>query len=182
MYYFLLTGIVFVAQAVYAQSLPLDISANADKTEKVEALKAHGAREKQQALLEADKNGWPKRGMGPGEVVYELMRLTNGMPHYYITTNVNAAISTATHLVRDTAPFHVNGAGLIAGVWDGGGVRSSHQEFGAPSRVVVMDAAEVIDHATHVGGTIGGAGIVAEALGMAPAVAVQSYDLSLIHI
>lgn len=78
------------------------------------------------------------------------------------TENVNAAISTAADLVRNTAPYNVNGGNWIAGVWDGGSARATHQEFGG--RVTVMDGAASHYHSTHVAGTIGAAGVVAAAL------------------
>ncbi|GAH97791.1 unnamed protein product, partial [marine sediment metagenome] len=74
----------------------------------------------------------------------------------------------------NTLPYNVNGADLIVGIWDSGAVRTTHQEFGG--RVVVMDGASNANHSTHVGGTIGAAGVVANALGMAPSVLIDSYE------
>ncbi len=118
--------------------------------------------------------GWPVRGTAPAGGLFELQRERNGRLIYYGTHNQNAAISTAANLVRHTAPFGANGIGLIAGIWDGGAVRSTHQEFG--SRVSIRDGAGVVDHATHVAGTIGASGVVYSAQGMAPAVLIHSYD------
>jgi len=130
--------------------------------------------QRQQAEAWVRSRGWPVRGWTPTERLFELQRERNGRLVYYITHNQNAAISAAAHEVRHTAPFHANGEGLIIGIWDGGAVRATHQEFG--TRVSIRDGATVIDHATHVGGTIGASGITYSAQGMAPAVTIHSYE------
>jgi len=107
-------------------------------------------------------------------VLHELMRIENGRPVYYITCNYNAAISTAADLVRNTSPYNLNGSNLIVGVWDGGSVLSTHQEFNG--RVTVKDGAASDQHSTHVGGTIGAKGVRTLAKGMAPSVKIDSYD------
>ena len=58
--------------------------------------------------------------------------------------------------------------------WDGGSVLTTHQEFGG--RVANLDGVASHYHSTHVGGTIGAAGVVTNAKGMAPAVCIDSYD------
>ncbi|MBL9130460.1 MAG: S8 family serine peptidase, partial [Verrucomicrobiaceae bacterium] len=118
--------------------------------------------------------GWAVKGPG-----FELMRIdTNGTPLYATTTNANARISTGVTQTQNVSPYNTGGAltGSIfrVGVWDGGSIRTTHQEFG--SRASVMDGSANDDHATHVGGTIGAAGVQAAALGMAPAVSLRSYD------
>jgi len=125
------------------------------------------------AHRKAVTSGWQISGRAK-RGTFELMRLKNGLPLYRITNNVNAAISTGANLVRNTAPFDVNGSGLTVGIWDGGAVLATHQEFGG--RVTVMDGASPLYHATHVGGTIGAAGLDPLALGMAPCVSIDSYE------
>ena len=63
--------------------------------------------------------------------------------------NVGADIVQAT-------PYNLSGANVDIGIWDGGDVDSTHDDFGA--RVTIVDGAGVDDHATHVAGTMGGAG------------------------
>lgn len=98
----------------------------------------------------------------------------DGFPIYEGADNVEAAITTNAAALRDRRPYLVDGRGVTVGVWDGGAVRASHQEFG--TRVSVHDGADPSDHATHVAGTIGAAGVQANAEGMAPGVLIRSYD------
>ncbi len=70
----------------------------------------------------------------------------------------------------------IDGGTQTAGVWDQGGVLSTHQEFGG--RVTIRDGAYPSSHATHVGGTIAAQGITESATGMAPGAQIASYDWS----
>jgi hypothetical protein len=121
----------------------------------------------------ARTQGWRVKGQVRGRN-YQLRAIENGVPLVDIENNVNAAISTAANLIRNTAPYNVNGSNLTVGVWDGAGVRTTHQELAG--RVTIMDGAALGDHATHVAGTIAASGVVASALGMAPKVRVDSYE------
>jgi hypothetical protein len=151
----------------------IDLSTAEARGRSVQALKEQSERAKTEAVAEARRRNWPIRGEANGKT-YELMELRNGRPRYYVTMNVNAAISTAANLVRNTAPYNANGTNWIAGVWDAGSVLTTHQEFG--SRVNNMNGAASHYHSTHVGGTIGAAGVDANAHGMAPKVQIDSYD------
>jgi len=90
--------------------------------------------------------------------------------------NVNAADTTnADQLqVGGSMGLDLTASSLTVGVWDGGAVRSSHQEF--DNRVTIVDGASFHYHATHVGGTIGAAGVDPAAKGMATEVNIRSYD------
>ncbi len=125
------------------------------------------------ALRLAAARGLARRIVRPDGTVMELAAFEGDRPVYFITHNVNTAISTGANLLQ-AAPFSLTGAGLTVGVWDGGSVRATHQEFG--SRVAIKDGAGIIDHATHVGGTIGASGVSAEAKGMATAVTLDTYE------
>ena len=119
--------------------------------------------------------GVPVRIEKPGGGISELYAFRGDRPLYRTTLNVNAAISSAASLIRQTAPYNLSGAGLKIGVWDGGSVRATHQEFG--TRVTKLDPdADDDDHGTHVAGTIAATGVDARAKGMAPLVNVDSYD------
>ncbi len=139
----------------------------------VARLAKQSAEDKQEARGWAKVHGKPMRFEQNG-VLYELMAIDNDKPLYYHTLNVNAAISTAANLVRNTAPYNVDGSSVKVGVWDGGSVMTNHQEFG--SRVVDLDGVSSSGHATHVGGTIGASGVDSQAKGMAPAALIDSYD------
>ncbi len=70
--------------------------------------------------------------------------------------------------------FNNTGRRIFMGVWDGGAVRASHQEF--EGRVTIRNNVAVQNHGTHVAGTIVAAGINASAKGMAYEGAIDSYD------
>jgi len=139
----------------------------------VDRLAGESEKRKAAAWAIAQKQGWVPKGEFNG-VSFELMGIENNGVCIYRTCNVNAAISVASDLVRNTYPYDVNGAGLTVGIWDAGAVRSTHQEF--VGRVTIRDGAANHDHSTHVGGTIGAAGVVAAALGMAPSIHIDSYE------
>jgi hypothetical protein len=139
----------------------------------VDKLSQESIQRKYSAWEIANTQGWsPKSQIG--DKLYELMAIENGIVYVYTTTNVDSAISSGVDLIRNTPPYNLNGSGLTAGVWDGGAVRPTHQEFGG--RVTVKDGASNSSHSTHVGGTIGAAGVIASALGMAPSVSIDSYE------
>jgi hypothetical protein len=117
--------------------------------------------------------GLTVREARPDGGLRELMAWEGEKPLYYATCNANAAISTGSSLIR-VLPYAADGAGWTVGVWDGGAVRATHQEFGG--RVTVMDGAAFVNHSTHVGGTIGATGVTASAMGMARAARIDSYD------
>ncbi len=150
-----------------------DLTTEESRTAVVNQLRTEHETARNAAWRSATDEGWIPKGIGDG-FLYELQAIRNDRLYIYRTMNVNAAISTAASQIRNTAPYSVNGSGETVGIWDGGAVRNTHQEL--TGRVSVMDGAAIIDHATHVGGTIGAAGVVPSALGMAPSVQIASYD------
>ena len=87
--------------------------------------------------------------------------------------NTTAAARVRADDLR-SAPYSVDGQGIVVGVWDGGSV-FPHNDFG--NRLTVVNAVGVSEHATHVAGTIGGdGGGNASATGMAPGAQLRSYD------
>ncbi len=151
----------------------VDLSDATQRARVVAEMKRVEDGKKAAALRLAAQRGLPPRFTRPDGTVMELMQFDGDRPVYAITHNVNAAISSGANLLQD-APFSLTGAGLTVGVWDGGAVRSTHQEFGG--RVTVKDGAAPLDHSTHVGGTIGAAGVDAAAKGMATTVSIDSYE------
>ena len=143
------------------------------RSEKVEFLAQISYQRKTAAWQLANEQGWMQRGRVNGKL-FELMAIEGDRVYFYQTCNVNSAISIGVNLIRDIPPYYSNGTDMIVGVWDGGAVRATHQEFG--SRVSVVDGASNASHSTHVGGTIGAAGIQSAAEGMAPNVLIDSYE------
>src|SRR6056297_348490 len=154
------------------------------KETKVEKLKKQGIkhkkealREKQEAVEMAKKKGWIIRKEFKNGGVMEIQRIEDGKPIYYITHNIDAAYTISTNEVWSggDAGLNLSGSGLMAGVWDGGAVRVSHQEF--EDRVSKGDGASSLsDHATHVTGTVCAAGITTDAKGMAYEANVKAYN------
>lgn len=138
----------------------------------VDAVADANARRMAEARQRAAALNLPLRIQRPNGVLQEIEGFEGDEPRYRSTHNVNAAISTAANLAR--SDYNLDGSGLTIGLWDGGSARAAHQEFGG--RVLVKDGAVPVDHATHVAGTLAAAGVVANAKGMAPALAVDSYD------
>jgi len=118
--------------------------------------------------------GIPLRIDGPGHQLSILHDFRGDEPLYRTTLNKNAAISSAANLLAP-APYSLNGSGVKVGIWDGGSVRSTHQELSG--RVTLKNPTVAVDdHATHVAGTIGASGVQANAKGMSPAIRIDSYD------
>lgn len=126
----------------------------------------------------AENLGLPVKIDGPMGGLAILHDFRGNEPLYRGTLNANAAISTGANLIRQASPYNLTGSGLKVGVWDGGSVRNTHQEFDTTRVVRKNTNAPFDDHATHVAGTIGARGIRAAAKGMAPFIAIDSYDWS----
>lgn len=94
---------------------------------------------------------------------------------YYATCNANAGLSSGANLLW-SAPYGVNGGLGVIGLWDASSARLTHQEYSG--RVTCMDGAvtNLVDHSSHVAGTLAAAGVVAAAKGMAPGARIDSYD------
>ncbi|MDD3876586.1 MAG: S8 family serine peptidase [Bacteroidales bacterium] len=135
---------------------------------------------KEEALRKALENGWLIRE-DYGDVVIELQGLDdNGMPIYNITNNANAAKTVSTNKVYSGGGLglSLDGANMKAGVWDGGNVLATHQEFNntGSARIVNKNSVATASHATHVTGTIAAGGVTASAKGMAFKANVDAYD------
>jgi hypothetical protein len=146
----------------------------ADRAEVVARLRNFEEKRRQNARARAFLRGLPLRRELPNGRIQEIFDFEDDRPLYLTTDNTNAAISTGANLLQ-AAPYSLTGAGITIGLWDGGPARATHQEFG--SRLTVMDGTtNVIDHASHVGGTLVASGINGAARGMAPGATVNSYD------
>ena len=121
----------------------------------------------------AEKQGWPPEGKEDNRA-YTLVAVRNDRVYERTTFNRNAAISAAVTPIRQTMPYNLDGEGITIGLWDAGSPRRTHRELSG--RVTVKDGTTTHSHSTHVGGTIGAAGITEMARGMAPKVSIDSYD------
>jgi hypothetical protein len=90
------------------------------------------------------------------------------------TMNAENRRITQADLVQ-TAPYGLDGADVVAMVYDGGAALPTHLDFGG--RLTVGDESNLSNHATHVCGTIGGDGAASGGShrGMAPAATLLSY-------
>jgi len=134
--------------------------------------------QKTKALRIADSLNLPVRIESDDGWVTELMRFENGMPIYYTTNNLGGAhtISTSKVWPGGSAGLSLDGSGQVLGIWDGGGVRGTHQEM--TGRVSHPDGSNtsIDDHATHVAGTMIATGVVGSAQGMANQADLVSFD------
>lgn len=129
-------------------------------------------------VLEARK--LPARITSERGLVQEAMYVTpTGHIVYNKTYNVGAGRTLSTNKVWPGGGIGVSLTGQNMpnrlGIWDGGAVRTTHQEFGG--RVTQTDAAPTLnDHATHVAGTMIASGVTADAKGMAYQASLKAYD------
>jgi hypothetical protein len=131
---------------------------------------------KAEAIRLADSLGIPVRYESDGQTV-ELMFFENGMPVYNTTFNAGGAalINSDKIYPGGGAGLSLTGSGQTLGIWDGGKVLNTHQEFGG--RVTQVDGAtSVSNHATHVAGTMIATGVNSMAKGMSYASTLNAHD------
>lgn len=127
----------------------------------------------QKALLLAKKKGWEPSFKTKDGNIAMLVGVDNfGFPIYYTTENSVAAVTTGASQLWSGGSSGLNLSGSSSNMknkmalWDGGAVLASHVEIN--NRTEQKDNAPTIsDHATHVAGTMIGAGINPLAKGMA---------------
>ena len=96
------------------------------------------------------------------------------LPRMSEVNDSNRAITEAD--VVQAPPYDLDGSGVTVLVYDGGTARATHLDF--QDRLTVHDSSGMANHATHVSGTIGGAGVADSTYkGMAPGVTLLSYGL-----
>lgn len=106
--------------------------------------------------------------------------LPNGDMIYAKTDNEGAGITARANKLYSGGSLGLNiqGQNMIAGVWDGGNIRDTHQEFmnGSVSKITNVDGTTVAAHATHVMGTILAKGVLPSVKGIAFNASGISYD------
>lgn len=114
--------------------------------------------------------------------IIELVDVVDGQPIYYKTDNAGAAITTRANQLWQGGSVGVviEGEGYNkVGIWDGGAVRKTHQEFNNTGTQRVTQPDNVTSqsaHSTHVAGTIVAGGVNANAKGMAHKGQLKAYD------
>ena len=138
----------------------------------------------QLALTLAKARGWIIRRKTKNGGIISLQGLNKLGHPVYLTTdnNTTAAATTQTNTVQPGGAANVNlsGSSIVLNnklaIFDGGSVLVSHQEF-AGKTITLHDNSTVIDHSTHVAGTMIAKGVYPPAKGMAfNAATLQSYD------
>jgi hypothetical protein len=139
----------------------------------------------------AAQRGWALKLVGPSGTPSYLSRVVNGRKRYIGAEDINADRTIRTdrvwmHYELITLSSGVQlwgprpwlrGAGApTIGVWDVGRPDVNHQEFGG--RVTLGDSApNLVGHSTAVAGIAIAAGVVSNAVGMAPEGHVKAYDV-----
>lgn len=160
----------------YAQTPEQKSSLN----ELAEQLKIKEQTEKTQAIRLANEKGWPLRTKDENGRITALMRLDQfGMPMYNTTHNANGAavINSDKVYPGGSAGLNLTGAGQTLGEWDGGDVRTTHNEL--TGRVTDKDGVSpdgINNHPTHVAGTMIASGADANAKGMSYGASLDAYD------
>jgi hypothetical protein len=126
------------------------------------------------AVSQASNRGWLINRRTRNGGMFSLQNLTKlGFPRYLSThDNAAAAATTGTNQLYPGGSTGLNLTGSSAfltnklAMWDGGWVYTQHQEF-AGKTILLSDTSTVLDHATHVAGTLLAKGVYAPAKGMA---------------
>jgi Subtilase family/GEVED domain/Secretion system C-terminal sorting domain len=139
----------------------------------------------QKAFKVANQKGWKTEGdLGNGKI-FRLNGIDETGHLLYIATesNANAAATTRTNQLYSGGSLGLSLSGSSdavknrLGIWDGGAVLATHQEFG--TRVTQQDNVSGGDlHATHVGGTMIAAGVSAQAKGMSFGANLKAWDFN----
>lgn len=168
-----LFSICFFINAVAQQTL-----VDAAKKQQLDQLSANAGAaftaSYQQAVAQAKTRGWSINTKTKNGNLIALQGINKmGFPRYLIThNNTTAAATTGTNTVQPGGILGLNlsGSGTILnnrlGIWDGGQVYQQHQEF-AGKTITAKDAVGILDHSTHVAGTMLAKGVYAPARGMA---------------
>ncbi|WP_396186055.1 S8 family serine peptidase [Flavobacterium sp.] len=108
---------------------------------------------------------------------FSLQRVYNGTPIFYTTENDESIVTIRANSLQPSGDLGLNltGAGLLAGVWDGGKVRETHQELSGTKIEFGDGATSFSAHSTHVTGTICAKGFVPRARGFAYQAKAKTY-------
>jgi len=187
LYSLLFTGLLLLlADTAFCQKTLVP----ADKKKELDALSAKAGadfiKNQLQAISFAKSHNWVisrKNKRGGIQVLQGINK--RGFPIYFTTDdNVISAATTNTNTVQPGGSLGLNLSGSSTflnnriAVWDGGAVYRFHQEFSGKT-ITIADTSSVIDHATHVAGTMMAKGVYPPVKGMAfNASTLLSYDFN----
>lgn len=109
---------------------------------------------------------------------FSLQRIYDNEPIFFTTDNAGSSTTIAANKLYPggSLGLSVTGAGMTAGVWDGGKVRDVHQEFGGGKITLGDDNTALNSHATHVTGTIVSTGLNPLSKGIAYQGMARTFD------
>ena len=187
LYSLLLAGLILLlADTAFCQQQLVP----ADKKKELDALSTRAGsdfiKNQQQAVAFAKSHNWVisrKNKKGGIQVLQGINK--RGFPVYFTTDdNIISAATTGTNTVQPGGSLGLNlsgSSGFLSNriaVWDGGAVYRFHQEF-LGKTITIADTSSVIDHATHVAGTMMAKGVYPPVKGMAfNASTLLSYDFN----
>ena len=127
-------------------------------------------------IAEAEKLQIPSMIKLAEDKLAVLFDYRDGLPYYFSTHNLQARKTTEVDMVQNLNPGlqSLFGKKITIGVWDGGLVRRTHQEF-QTNRVSNKSGGQTSNHATHVMGTILACGVTDRAKGMVPQAKAFAY-------
>jgi serine protease AprX len=102
----------------------------------------------------------------------------DGTPIFFTIFNQGSSLSIGTNRMYPggTLGISVTGQGMLAGVWDGGKIRDTHQEFSG-NKIILGDlATSLSSHGTHVTGTVIATGVSPIRKGIAYQAQAKTYD------
>lgn len=152
----------------YAQSKPARVQVTPEQSRRLQELSAKLKRnyeiEYAEAVRLAELNNWPLEIKGDNGKISRLTKVEYGVPFYTSTNNVGSALTSRTNHLQPGGSLGLNLTGefnddefMIAGVWDDGYPRATHNDL--TGRTSVGDTnGQVEFHATHVTGTVIGSG------------------------
>ena len=170
-------------RSVWAQSSPKPIS-SIWQTE----LANRYVQSRKRTLRLAQQHRWPLRKNYSNNRILQLQEIDAlGQPVYYTLHNAEAARATRTLPLQGggSLPIALSGNSAVVagrlGLWDGGKVLSSHQEFSGSTagmaKITQKDDVTIVnDHTTHLAGTLVGQGVNPQAKGMAYAAQLSVWD------
>ncbi|MFP5245924.1 MAG: S8 family serine peptidase, partial [Thermoanaerobaculia bacterium] len=105
-----------------------------------------------------------------------VLTITGARKNWRVRTD-NATSAAMSHVTEiQAAPYGLTGAGVTVSLFELAAAQENHIEFGGRLTVHALGGSSSDKlHATHTSGTIGAAGLRADAKGMAPAVTIHQF-------